>query len=206
MEKYRLPFVATRPAATAAAAATLAKAMGGPVALKISSPDAIHKTDVGGVRLNINGGAAVRKAYGEILGNVRAVLPDARIDGVTVSPMAAPGGLETIVGVIRDPQYGHALMFGLGGIFTEIYRDVRFCLLPATERELLAMIRGIKGYPLLAGVRGQKPRDEQALIALMRSLASMVQDHGDIDQIDLNPVLVYEKGALAVDFRIYGSM
>ena len=206
MEKYGLPFVATRPAATAAAAATLAKAMGGPVALKISSPDAAHKTDVGGVRLGVNGAAAVRKAYEEIQANVRTALPEARIDGITVSPMAPPGGLETIVGVIRDPQYGHALMFGLGGIFTEIYRDVRFCLLPATERELLAMIRGIKGYPLLAGVRGQKPRDEQALVALMRSLARMVQDHGDIDQIDLNPVLVYEQGALAVDFRIYGSI
>ena len=206
MEKYGLPFVATRPAATAAAAATLAKAMGGPVALKISSPDAAHKTDVGGVRLGVTGAAAVRKAYEEIQANVRTALPEARIDGITVSPMAPPGGLETIVGVIRDPQYGHALMFGLGGIFTEIYRDVRFCLLPATERELLAMIRGIKGYPLLAGVRGQKPRDEQALVALMRSLARMVQDHGDIDQIDLNPVLVYEQGALAVDFRIYGSI
>ena len=206
MEKYGLPFVATPTAASPAAAVALAKDIGGPVALKISSPDAAHKTDVGGVRLGVTGAAAVRKAYEEIQANVRTALPEARIDGITVSPMAPPGGLETIVGVIRDPQYGHALMFGLGGIFTEIYRDVRFCLLPATERELLAMIRGIKGYPLLAGVRGQKPRDEQALVALMRSLARMVQDHGDIDQIDLNPVLVYEQGALAVDFRIYGSI
>ncbi|MDI9569801.1 MAG: acetate--CoA ligase family protein [Pseudomonadota bacterium] len=206
LEKYGLPFAATRMAATAAEAVALAKDMGGAVALKVSSPDATHKTDVGGVKLNVSGGVAIRKAFEEIVTNVRAAMPEARIDGVTVSPMAAPGGLETIVGAIRDPQYGHALMFGLGGIFTEIYRDVRFCLLPATDRELLAAIRGIAGYPLLAGARGQQPRDEKALVALMRSLARMVQDHKGIDQIDLNPVLVYEQGALAVDFRIYGSI
>ncbi len=97
-------------------------------------------------------------------------------------------------------------MFGLGGIFTEIYRDVRFCLLPATDREFLQVIHSIKGYPLLAGARGQKPRDEKALVALMKSLARMVKENQGIEQIDLNPVLVYEQGALAVDFRIYGEI
>jgi len=206
MEKYGVTAATTYFASTAKEAAALAKKIGRPVAMKIASPDATHKTDVGGVKLNIAGTAAVRQAYDEIVTNVRTALPDARIDGVNLSPMAAPGGLEVILGVLRDPQYGHALMFGLGGIFTEIYRDVRFCLLPATDREFLQVIHSIKGYPLLAGARGQKPRDEKALVALMKSLARMVKENQGIEQIDLNPVLVYEQGALAVDFRIYGEI
>jgi len=134
---------------------------------------------------------------------VKKLAPKAEIDGVTVSPMARPGGLEVILGMTKDPQYGPALMFGLGGIFTEIYRDVQFCLLPATEKTFRQMIRGIKGYPLLAGARGMKPRDEKALIEVMKALAKLVKDHPDIDQIDLNPILVYEKGVAVVDYRIY---
>jgi acyl-CoA synthetase (NDP forming) len=94
-------------------------------------------------------------------------------------------------------------MFGLGGIFTEIYKDVQFCLLPAGEDELRAMIRSIKGYPLLAGIRGQKPKDEKALIETMKNLGRLAVDHPEFDQIDLNPVLVYDKGVKVVDFRIY---
>jgi acyl-CoA synthetase (NDP forming) len=94
-------------------------------------------------------------------------------------------------------------MFGLGGIFTEIYRDVRFCLLPASDEEFLQAIRGIRGGPVLAGIRGQKPKDVKALVRLMQSLARLVKDRPEIEQIDLNPVLVYEKGACAVDWRIY---
>ena len=130
--------------------------------------------------------------------------PNARLDGVTVSPMAKPGGLEVIVGVFTDPQYGATMMFGLGGIFTEIYQDVQFCLLPARDEEFRQMIRSIKGYPLLAGARGQAPKDEEAL----------VDDHEGpgpvwppptprLDQIELNPLLVYERGVFAVDARIY---
>ncbi|MCX5835786.1 MAG: acetate--CoA ligase family protein, partial [Deltaproteobacteria bacterium] len=135
--------------------------------------------------------------------NVRKKVPKVRIEGVTVSPMAKPGGLEVILGVIRDAQYGHALMFGLGGIFTEVYKDVQFCLLPAGEDEFKRMLRGIRGYPLLAGARGQKPRDQKALIAVMTAVSKLVADHPEIDQIDLNPVLVYEKGLSVVDVRIY---
>jgi acyl-CoA synthetase (NDP forming) len=203
LRKYKIPAVEARPAASAKDAAALAKKFARPVALKIASPDVSHKTDVGGVRLGLEKQADVKKAFEEIVRNVKKRVPGARIDGVTVSPMAKPGGLEVILGVIKDPQYGPALMFGLGGIFTEIYKDVQFCLLPAKDKAFREMIRGIKGYPLLAGVRGQKPKDEAALIAVMKAVAKLVKDHPEIDQIDLNPILVYEKGVSVVDYRIY---
>ncbi|MBP8979825.1 MAG: acetate--CoA ligase family protein [Syntrophobacterales bacterium] len=206
INRFRIPTVATYFAASAREAVALARELSCPVAMKISSPDIAHKTDVGGVKLNLHGAGEVRQAYEEIIAGTQKVVPAARIEGVTVSPMAEPGGLEVIIGVIRDPQYGHALMFGLGGIFTEIYRDVQFCLLPADDREFLKMIRSIKGYPLLAGVRGQKARDEKALVAIMKSLSRLVRKNPGIEQIDLNPVLVYEKGAVAVDFRLYGTI
>jgi acyl-CoA synthetase (NDP forming) len=117
--------------------------------------------------------------------------------------MAEPGGLEVIVGIFTDPQYGPIMMFGLGGIFTEIYRDVQFCLLPASEEELRQTIQAITGYPLLAGVRGRPPKDLKKLIELMKRVAQLVIDNPGVDQIDLNPVLVYERGAIVVDVRIF---
>jgi acyl-CoA synthetase (NDP forming) len=205
LKKYKIPAVDAVLAASAREAASLAKAFSAPVALKIASPDVSHKSDVGGVRLNLIKQIDVREAFEGILADVRKKIPKARIEGVTVSPMASPGGLEVILGVIKDAQYGPALMFGLGGIFTEIYRDVQFCLLPAGEDEFRRMLRGVKGYPLLAGVRGQKPKDQKSLIAVMKSLSKLVKDHPEIDQIDLNPVLVYEKGVSVVDVRIYSQ-
>ncbi len=203
LKKYRIPAVDTAAAGTAREAAALAKKFGGLVVLKIASPDIPHKSDVGGVRLNLGKQQEVIDAFREIVANVKKKVPKARIEGVTVSPMAKPGGLEVILGVVRDEQYGHALMFGLGGIFTEVYRDVQFRLLPAGEDEFKRMLKGIRGYPLLAGVRGQKPKDQKALLRLMTAVSKLVADHPEIDQIDLNPVLVYEKGLSVVDVRIY---
>jgi acetyltransferase len=203
LKKYGVSAVVTKLAPSSKDAVALAKKNKKPVVLKIASPDVAHKTDVGGVRLNLAKSSEVKSAFEDIVKNVRKKAPGARIEGVTVSPMAAPGGLEVILGVIRDPQYGHALMFGMGGIFTEIYRDVQFCLLPGTVNEFRRMIRNIKGYPLLAGVRGQEPKDEKALIGIMKALSTLVKDHPEIDQIDLNPILVYEQGLSVVDYRIY---
>jgi acetate---CoA ligase (ADP-forming) len=203
LKKYKIPAVDASFAASARKAVLLAKKFGGPVAMKIASADVSHKSDVGGVLLNLAKQKEVREAFESILKDVKKKAPKARIEGVTVSPMAKPGGLEVILGVIKDAQYGPALMFGLGGIFTEIYKDVQFCLLPAEEAEFVQMVKGIKGYPLLAGVRGQKPKDQKALITVMKALSKLVQDHPEIDQIDLNPVLVYEKGVSVVDYRIY---
>ncbi len=203
LKRYAIPALEAKMAVTAKEAADLAKRYGKPVALKIASGDISHKSDVGGVVLNLAGQKAVRDAYSQIMKSVKKHLPKAALDGVTVSPMAKPGAVEIILGMNKDPQYGPTLMFGMGGIFTEVYRDVQFCLLPASEKEFRQMIRAVKGYPLLAGIRGSKPKDEAALIALMKSLSRLIQDHPEIEQIDLNPVLVYEKGVSVVDYRIY---
>jgi acyl-CoA synthetase (NDP forming) len=203
LKKYGVLAVVAKLAPSSKDAVALAKKYKKSVVLKIASPDVSHKTDVGGVRLNLAKSSEVKSAFENILTNVRKKAPGARIEGVTVSPMADPGGLEVILGVIRDPQYGPALMFGLGGIFTEIYRDVQFCLLPGTVNEFRRMIRSIRGYPLLYGVRGQEPKDEKALIGIMKALSNLVKDHPEIDQIDLNPILVYAQGVAVVDYRIY---
>jgi len=202
MRKYGLPALEAPLAASAEEAVALFRKMGGPAVMKIASPDVPHKSDAGGVRLHLAKEGEVRKAYGKILSSVRKKLPGAKIEGVTLSPMAKPG-TEVILGVITDVQYGPCLMFGLGGIFTEVYRDVQFSLLPADEREFLRMIESIRGYPLLAGIRGQGAKDVPALVAAMKGLARVVRDHRGIDQIDLNPVMVYEKGLAVVDCRIY---
>jgi acetyltransferase len=203
LKKYRIPAIDAPLATSVAEALRIARKLGFPVAMKIASPDVSHKSDVGGVRLNIATESAVRKSYREIINSVKKNVRRADIEGITVSPMAKPGGLEVIVGVVTDPQYGPTLMFGLGGIFTEIYRDVQFCLLPASEKELRQMIQGITGYPLLAGSRGQTPKDRKALVEIMKRVARMALDNPDVDQIDLNPVLVYDRGAIVVDVRIY---
>ena len=184
-------------------AAALARKFEMPVALKIASPDIAHKSDAGGVRLNLSGDDEIRRAFGEIMIDASSRVPGARLEGVTVSPMARGGGLEVIVGIFRDSQYGPVLMFGLGGIFTEIYRDVQFCLLPASDEEIMQTIRAITGYPLLAGVRGQKPKDQAALLEIIKGVSQLAIDNTDLDQIDLNPVLVYDEGACVVDVRLF---
>jgi acetyltransferase len=201
LRSYRIPAVTAAPAKNAAEAVKLAKRFTRPVALKIVSPDISHKTDVGGVALGIEP-SGIRKAWDTMMATVGRKAAGARIEGVTLSPMAKPGGVEVILGVISDPQYGPAMMFGLGGIFTEIYRDVQFCLLPASAGEFVKMIERVKGYPLLAGTRGKAPKDIRALVDVMTKLAHLVADHPEIDQIDLNPVLIYEKGVSVVDYRI----
>jgi acyl-CoA synthetase (NDP forming) len=120
--------------------------------------------------------------------------------------MAKPGGLEVILGTITDPQYGPTLMFGLGGVNAEIYKDVAFCLLPADDAELEDLIKRVKGYPLLAGYRGQPPRDTKALLAAMKALAMFAEKHPELDQIELNPLLLYSKGLFAVDVRIFSRL
>jgi succinyl-CoA synthetase beta subunit len=187
-------------------AVALAQTFGYPVALKIASPDIAHKTDLGGVQLNLTSDDAVRTAYRDIMASARLNRREARIEGVTVSPMAKPGGLEVILSIITDPQYGPTLMFGLGGIYTEIYKDVAFCLLPADEADLEAMMRRVKGYPLLTGFRGRPRLDLEALMTVMKALITMSGKHPEMDQIELNPLLLYPKGLFAVDVRIFSRI
>jgi len=199
--------VASAPLATTPdEAVALARQFGYPVVLKVASPDIPHKSDVGGVHLNVANDEAVRIAFQDILATTRLHDRKLEIDGVTVSPMAKFGGLEVILGTLTDPQYGPTLMFGLGGIYTEIYQDVAFLILPAGEEELEGLIRSIKGYPLLTGFRGQPKRDLAALKYAMQSLANFAQRHPELDQVELNPLLLYEKGLFAVDARIFSRI
>jgi acetate---CoA ligase (ADP-forming) len=207
LAKHGIPVAACPLATTAAEAVALAADFGGrPVALKIASPDLPHKSDVGGVRLHLSTEAEIREEIDDLFKTVLMHAPNARLDGVTVSPMAKPGGMEVILGVFTDPQFGATLMFGLGGIFTEIYRDVQFCLLPAKEEEYWQLLRSIQGYPLLAGARGQAPKDQEALVEIMKSLSRLATANPQLDQIELNPLLVYERGVFAVDARIYSRV
>ncbi len=206
LAKYGIPVAACPLATTAEEAVSLAEQFGTPVALKIASPDLPHKTDVGGVRLHLSNPEEIRQEFDDLLKTALMHAPKARLDGVTVSPMAKPGGLEIILGVFTDPQYGAILMFGLGGIFTEIYHDVTFCLLPAKDEEYRQMLQSIKGYPLLAGTRGQPPRDQEALVEIMKALARMATANPHLDQIELNPLLVYERGVFVVDARIFSRV
>jgi acyl-CoA synthetase (NDP forming) len=204
--KAGIPAAAAPLARDATEAVSLARQFGYPVALKVSSPDLAHKTDLGGVLLALENDEEVSQGFQDIMDGTRLFDTAVRIDGATVSPMAKPGGLEVILGTITDPQYGPTLMFGLGGIYTEIYQDVAFCILPASEAELKELMQRIKGYPLLTGYRGQPPRDTGALLVAMKALARFAQNHPELDQIELNPLLLYEKGLFAVDVRIFSRI
>jgi acetate---CoA ligase (ADP-forming) len=204
--KAGIPAASAPVAMDADQAVLLAQQFGYPVAMKIASPMIAHKTDMGGVYLGLENEAEVRQAYQEIMDATQLYERWVTIDGVSISPMAKPGGLEVILGTITDPQYGPTLMFGLGGVNAEIYQDVAFCLLPADAAELGDVIKRVKGYPLLAGYRGQPPRDTEALLAAMKALAIFAGKHPEFDQIELNPLLLYPKGLFAVDVRIYSRL
>ena len=169
--------------------------------LKVISPDIIHKSDVGGVVLNLKSRREVRDAYDDLLKRVRSRVPKARIEGVLVEEMA-PQSLEIIVGATKDPQFGPTLMFGLGGIFVEILKDVSFRVAPITELEAIDMIREVKAYPILEGYRNQPPADIEAIKDILLKVSKLVIEHPEVHELDLNPVFVYERGAKVVDARI----
>ena len=178
-------------------AAEMAHSVGYPVALKIVSPDVVHKSDSGGVRLNLNNPDEVRAAYRDIVGLYRYQ----HIVGVSVQAMAAPG-VEAIIGVTRDPNFGPVLMFGLGGIFVEVLKDVTFRILPVTEEDVEEMIAEIKGYPLLKGYRGRSV-DIPALKNLLLRISDLVAAFPEIRELDLNPVFLYSAGNCVVDARMF---
>lgn len=179
----------------------ISKQLGFPVVLKIASPDIIHKSDVGGVKLGLTSGDEVGNAYDEIIGSVREKEPNARIQGIAVQDMARPG-LEVIIGMSKDPQFGPVLMFGLGGVLVEILKDVSFRIVPLTRRDARQMVREIKGYPLLEGYRGQEPADIPFLEDMLLKVSEFVEQTPAIKEIDLNPIFAYQDGATAVDARV----
>ncbi|MBW2668343.1 MAG: acetate--CoA ligase family protein [Deltaproteobacteria bacterium] len=184
-----------------AAAVKIAQEQGFPVALKISSPDILHKSDIGGVHLNLSSADAVEEAYDNLLVAINNNCPESHIDGVLVSKMAPPG-MEVIVGMNRDPQFGPIILFGLGGIMVEIFQDVSIRLLPLTKDEALSMIREIKGYGLITGHRGQPAMDEQAMADCLMAVVRIAERYPEIIEIDLNPVFAYPDGIRVADARI----
>lgn len=193
--------IETRLAISREEALSIAKEIGYPVALKIASPDVVHKSDAGGVKLNLKTASQVGKAYNDILKSVKKAYPEAKIQGVAVENMARPG-VEVIIGVTKDPQFGPVLMFGLGGILVEVLKDVSFRIVPLERRDAREMIREIKGYPVLTGYRGQEPVDVATLEDMILKVSSFVEQHPEVEQLDLNPVFAYGDGAIAVDARV----
>jgi len=199
--KCGIPVTNFKVAKNEAEVVRFAEEIGYPVVLKIVSPEIIHKSDVGGVIVGLKTEKDVRNAYKQILRNVKKHKANAKIIGVLVQEMAPPS-TEVIVGAIKDPQFGPALMFGLGGIFVEVLKDVTFRVAPITEDEAREMITEVKAYPLLKGYRNQPPADIQAIVQILMNTSRLVMQHQEIKELDLNPIMVYEKGAKTVDARI----
>ncbi|WP_188904361.1 acetate--CoA ligase family protein [Caldovatus sediminis] len=194
-----VPFVAERVARSAAEAAEAATALGFPVALKVLSPDLAHKSDVGGVRLGLRDAREVAAAYDAMLREVRAAAPRARIEGALVSPMVQ-GGVETVLGVHRDPVFGPVVMFGLGGVFVEVFRDVAFRLAPLSREEALAQIDSIRGRALLEGARGRPPVDKGAIADALVALSRFALAHAEeVASVEVNPFIALPGGGLGVD-------
>lgn len=199
--EYSIPVTKFMIAKTSEEAVKFAEKIGYPVVMKIVSPDVVHKFDVGGVMINLKTSKEVEGAFEKILGNVKKHVPKAKILGITVQEMA-PESTEVIVGAIKDPQFGQTLMFGLGGIFVEILKDVTFRIAPVSEQEAQEMITEVKAYPLLQGYRGTPPADTDAIVKILLATSKLMMDHPEIKELDLNPVMVYQKGAKTVDARI----
>lgn len=199
--EYGIPVTRFKLAKNEVEAVEAAGGIGYPVVLKIVSPDIVHKSDVGGVMLNLKNSGEVQNAYRKILENVNAKKKEAKIIGVLVQEMAPPS-TEVIVGAVKDPQFGHALMFGLGGVFVEVLKDVTFRIAPINETDAREMITEVKAYPLLNGYRNMPPADLNAITDILLNVSRLVMENPKIKELDLNPIIVYDKGAKAVDARI----
>lgn len=198
---YGLPLPKFEVATSKRQAVGFAKKLKYPVALKIVSADILHKTEAGGILLNLNSTVEVEEAYERVILNAKEFKKNARIAGVLVQHMA-PAGLEVIVGGLRDSQFGAVVMFGLGGIFTEVLEDVAFGITPISHRDAREMMRNIRGRAVLTGFRGQPAVDESAIARIICGVSRMMDENIWIGQLDLNPVMAYEQGCSIVDARI----
>ncbi len=198
---YGLPVLDYRLATSAEEASRLAGEIGFPAVMKVVSADVIHKSDAGGVKLGIDSSAAATEAFTAINDSVARAVPSARIEGVLIAPMAS-GGVEVIAGMVRDPQFGPAVMFGLGGVFVEILNDVVFEIAPVSPEEAERLIQSIRGYPLLAGARGSEPCDLESLTSIITGLSRLALELDEVEEIDLNPVLAGPTTARVLDARI----
>ncbi len=194
----------TRLAATREEAVALSEEIGYPVVLKISSVDITHKSDAGGVKVNLKNREEMEAAYDAIMTSARELYPDADIEGISVQAMADPG-IEVIMGMTRDAKFGPVLMFGLGGVLVEVLGDVSFRIAPLDREDSAEMLGEIKGRKLLEGYRGQDPADIPYLEEMLLKLSHFVDNTPGIQEIDMNPVFAYKDGAAVVDARIIMS-
>ncbi len=201
LRKAGMPVIDTRLARTGREAVSVAREMGFPVAMKIISREIVHKTDAGGVKLGLASATQVEKAYHDIMSSVRQNAPEAQIEGVSIQKMARPG-TELIIGMNKDDQFGPVIMFGLGGIFVEILKDVSFRLVPLTFADAAEMVSEIKGFRLLQGFRGQEPVNISLLEDLIVKISDFIDKNPQIKELDLNPVFGYRDSLAIVDARI----
>jgi acetyltransferase len=201
LDAYGIAVTPSQLAANADDAAEIAPQLGWPVAIKIVSQDIIHKSDVGGVVLGLRDADAARDAVADMFARIRQRSPDARVQGVLVQHMVE-GGHETIAGVTHDPLFGPLVMFGLGGIYVEALRDVVFRVAPFDDAEAAAMVDGIRAAAILRGIRGRPAADRPALAAVLRRLSQLAADFPEIEEMDVNPLIAFESGAVAVDARV----
>lgn len=201
LRAYGIPVTETLFVPRAEGLAAAGKAVGYPLAMKLASEDITHKTDVGGVQLGIADADALRAEHTAMMARVRAKAPAARIDGVVLQRMVS-GGFETIAGIARDPSFGAQLMFGLGGVFVEALQDVMFRIAPVDDVQAMDMIRGIRGAKVLDGVRGAPPVAKDAIADVLCRLGQLAMERPEIAELDINPLLAFEHGVVAVDARV----
>jgi len=203
MEAYGIPVPQSQLAQTPDEAVEIARQIGYPVAMKIASPDILHKTDIGGVRLNIQNDEEVRDSFDLLIYRAMRYMAEAEIWGCLVQEMVT-GGREVILGMNRDPQFGPLLMFGLGGIYVEVLRDVAFRLAPLSQEDAQEMVQEIRGYPLLRGVRGQRAADIKGIVDALLRISQLVTDFPEVVELDINPLLVRDEGqgVVGVDMRL----
>jgi acetyltransferase len=198
---YGVPTIPYRVAHSEEVAIEVAEELGYPVVLKIISPDVVHKTDTGGVRVDLRSPDEVAEAYRAIVLSVRERHPEARMEGVLVESYLK-GGREVIVGMSTDPRFGPVLMFGLGGVYVEALKDVSFRVQPVTRIDAEEMVRSIRGFPLLEGIRGEAGSDLETLAEVIQRISQLVEDHDRILELDVNPFLAFPQGGMALDARV----
>ena len=201
LEYYKLPLVRGKIIKSIEESKKFIDEVGYPVVLKIVSPEIIHKTEVGGVVVNIQNEKQLYDAYNDILKNVKTKMPTARIDGLFIQEMI-PSSFEVMVGGKYDNTFGQTIAFGLGGIYVEVYEDVSFRIVPITEKDAINMITDTKANKILVGYRGKKPADMKALIDILMKTSKMLESNPEIKELDMNPVFALSDRAVAIDARI----
>jgi len=201
LREYGIPVPDFRLIKTEDEIGKITEKFGYPLTMKIVSPDIIHKSDAGGVKLNIKDEKEARLSYQEIISGAKKYNRKAKILGVIAYSMVLQG-TEIIIGMMKDPHFGPTIMFGLGGIFVEILKDVSFRILPIEERDAQEMITEIKGYEILKGVRGESAKDIMAIREVLMKISQLTMENPEINEIDLNPIFVFEKSLQVVDARI----